>query len=50
MRRVEEREYYDTGIDIAYTDHMLTLQTCIENYPENREIVLCRELERIIFE
>ena len=50
MRRVEDREYYDTGIDIAYTDHMLTLQTCIENYPDNREIVLCRELERIIFE
>jgi sortase B len=50
MKRVEEREYYDTGIDISYEDHMLTLQTCIENYPENRELVLCRELERIQFE
>ena len=38
--------YYSTGVDFHDTDRFLTLQTCIENHHESREIVLCRELER----
>ena len=43
---INRYEYFDTGIEIADDDHLLTLQTCIENQHESREIVLCRELER----
>lgn len=50
MRRVKDREYYHTDIELKYEDTLLTLQTCIEHYPDNREIVLCREIERIDFE
>ena len=40
-------QYYDTGVEIGPEDRFLTLQTCIENHHESREIVLCREIERI---
>ena len=43
---INRYEYFDSGIEIADDDHLLTLQTCIENQHESREIVLCRELER----
>ena len=43
---IHKFEYYSTGVEFYDTDHFLTLQTCIENHHESREIVLCRELER----
>ena len=43
---IRKYEYYPTGVEFYDTDHFLTLQTCIENHHESREIVLCRELER----
>lgn len=43
---IRAHEYYSTGVDFYDTDRFLTLQTCIENHHESREIVLCRELER----
>ena len=30
IKKVKEREYYDTGKTILYSDKMLTLQTCID--------------------
>ena len=41
--------YYDTGVTLAHSDHLLTLQTCIEGNTESREILICKELERISF-
>lgn len=49
MEKVHEREYYSTGVEIEYGDRLLTLQTCIENQPDSREIVLCREIARRSF-
>ncbi|MBR2675871.1 MAG: class B sortase [Solobacterium sp.] len=43
---INRYEYFDSGIEIEDDDRLLTLQTCIENQHESREIVLCRELER----
>ena len=43
---INRYEYFDSGIEITEDDRLLTLQTCIENQHESREIVLCRELER----
>ena len=45
-QNIHSHEYYDTGISLSPEDHFLTLQTCIENHHESREIVLCREIER----
>lgn len=50
MARVNDRQYYETGEDLAYQDHILTLQTCIQHQPDNREIVLCKELKRVSFQ
>lgn len=46
MNAVKQNQYYDTGVSINYGDHMLTLQTCIENQPDDREIILCKELAK----
>ncbi len=46
MERVDEYSYYDTGIDLTMDDTLLTLQTCIENYLDDREIVVCRMVGR----
>lgn len=44
--RVSQAEFYDTGLEAEYTDRFLTLQTCIEGKHSDREIVICRQLER----
>jgi SrtB family sortase len=44
---IKQHEYYSTGVEYSASDRFLTLQTCIENHHESREIVLCRELDRI---
>lgn len=44
---IQENELYSTGVDYSNKDHFLTLQTCVENHDELREIVLCRELARV---
>ena len=35
---------YSTDIELSNTDKYLTLQTCVENRPDLREIVLCKEI------
>ena len=41
------RACYKIDAEFSYEDHYLTLQTCVENHPELREIVLCKEVARI---
>jgi len=43
---IKAHEYYSTGVEYTAEDRYVTLQTCIENHHESREIVLCREIER----
>ncbi|MBQ1438515.1 MAG: class B sortase [Solobacterium sp.] len=47
---IKAHEYYDTGVDFDETDHFITLQTCIEGNNDSRQIILCREVERIVFD
>lgn len=46
LNSISKVEYYDTGVELNYGDKLLTLQTCIEEHPESREIVLCKEIDR----
>lgn len=43
---VKANALYDTGVSINYSDKFLTLQTCVENHDELREIVLLKEIDR----
>lgn len=38
--------FYDTGVDFDYSDRFVTLQTCVENRDDLREIVLAKEVKR----
>lgn len=42
LEAMEEHSYYDTGVDLVYGDRLLTLQTCIEDHPESRLVIVCR--------
>lgn len=50
MNTVKANSLYDTGVTIDYSDKFLTLQTCVENHDELREIVLLKEIERTSYE
>lgn len=50
MNTVKSNSLYDTGVSIEYGDKFLTLQTCVENHDELREIVLLKEIERVSYE
>lgn len=43
---VKKSAFYDTGVSVDYNDKLLTLQTCVENHDELREIVLLKEIDR----
>lgn len=43
--QVAESDLYITGESISYTDHWLTLQTCVRDHDELREIVLAKEVQ-----
>lgn len=43
---IKETQLYETGVDYNFSDKFLTLQTCVENKPYQREIVLCKEIKR----
>jgi len=45
-KAIYENAFYDTGVDISYSDKLLTLQTCVENHDELLEIVVCKEISR----
>ncbi|MBR2577999.1 MAG: class B sortase [Erysipelotrichaceae bacterium] len=40
---------YDIDAEFDFNDRFLTLQTCVENHDELREIILCREVNVIPF-
>ena len=44
-KAVKERMLYETGIDFNYEDRLLTLQTCVENRNDEREIVICKQAD-----
>lgn len=46
INTIKENSYYDTGVEVSYTDSLLTLQTCIENVDDKREIVVLKEVNR----
>ena len=43
---VEEKKLYDTGVNVNYGDKTLTLQTCVRNKDNQRQIVICKEISR----
>lgn len=47
MKRVNEEEFYDTGVEIGPDDKFLTLQTCVENRDDLKLIVIAKEIEVI---
>lgn len=42
---VNERKLYETGVDFNNDDRLLTLQTCVENRNDEREIVICKQVD-----
>ena len=46
LSTVKANSFYDTGVDISYSDKLLTLQTCVENHEDLREIVVLKEIDR----
>lgn len=44
MKKINEISLYDTGEKIEYKDRFITLQTCVENRPDQRLIVIAKEL------
>ena len=42
--KIKSLEFYDTGVDFSNDDSFLTLQTCVENREDLREIVLCKQV------
>lgn len=50
IKTVKENAFYDTGVEVSYSDKFLTLQTCVENRDDLREIVLLKEIERTTYE
>ena len=49
INTIKENAFYDTGVDIEYKDKILTLQTCVENRDDLREIVVLKEISRIAY-
>ncbi len=46
---IKENAFYDTGVDVDYKDKILTLQTCVENRDDLREIVVLKEISRVSY-
>ena len=43
-KAIEDVQLYDTGVEIADGERMLSLQTCIEWHEESRQIAVCRQI------
>ena len=41
---------YDTGEQLSKDSRMLTLVTCIQHQPQYRQIIICKETERTLYE
>ncbi len=44
INELEKRRFYDTGVDLAVTDKILTLSTCCYDFPDARLVVVARLL------
>lgn len=44
LSQVSAIEQYDTGVEISYGDKFVTLQTCVNNRDDQREIVIAKEI------
>ena len=44
ISELEKRRFYDTGVDLAVTDKILTLSTCCYDFPDARLVVVARLL------
>lgn len=44
-QKIKEVEFYDTGVSFTYDDSLLTLQTCVENHEELRQVVICKLID-----
>ena len=42
--KIKSIEFYDTGVDFSNDDNLLTLQTCVEDHDDLRQIVLCKQV------
>ena len=47
---IRELSRYDTGTAIGEEDYLLTLVTCLEHQPRYRQIIVCRETGRELFD
>ena len=46
IRTIKDAAFYDTAVEVSYNDKLLTLQTCVENRDDLREIVVLKEISR----
>ena len=49
LSTIKANSFYDTGVEISYSDKLLTLQTCVENHEDLREIVVLKEIDRTTY-
>lgn len=49
ISEIQKDAYYDTGVSIDYGDRMMTMETCVEQEEDHREIVIAKELGRTSF-
>ena len=50
LEQISLIEQYDTGVEIVYGDKFVTLQTCVENRDDLREIVVAKQIDAITIE
>ncbi len=43
---VKQADFYDTGETLTMNDHWISLQTCVRNHDELREIVLAKQITK----
>ena len=46
IARADRNAFYDTGVGVTMDDTLITMQTCIENYLDDRELVVAKMLAR----
>lgn len=49
INTIDKVKMYDTGIALSKDDKILTLQTCVAGREDLREIVLCRQIEVMVY-
>ena len=45
MKAVKEKQFYETGEELSFEDHWITLQTCVRDRNDLRVIVLAKEIK-----